>query len=99
MPNDRYYYVYILASKRNGTLYVGFTTNLIKRIWEHKNNIVKGFTEKYQIHSLVYYEQFEDKDEALKREKLLKKWHRKWKLDLIEKENPTWKDLYEEITK
>lgn len=96
---DSYFYVYILASKRNGTLYVGYTTNLIKRAWEHKNNIVRGFTKKYEVHTLVYYEIHEDKEQALKREKQVKRWHRKWKIELIEKNNPEWKDLYEEITK
>lgn len=95
---DQQYYVYILASKRNGTLYTGFTSGLPKRTWEHKNDIVGGFTKKYQIHILVHYEVFEDKEAALKREKQLKKWHRKWKLELIEKSNPEWKDLYNEIT-
>ncbi len=99
MPFDVYHYVYILASKRNGTLYVGYTRNLIKRVYEHKNDIVKGFTNKYQVHILVYFEQFEDKEQALKKEKLLKKWQRKWKLELIEKSNPEWKDLYDEIIK
>jgi putative endonuclease len=92
-----YHYVYILASNRNGTLYVGLTHNLIKRTWEHKNDIVKGFTNKYQVHRLVYFEQFEDKDEAIKREKQLKKWQRRWKLELIEGYNPEWKDLYKDI--
>ena len=92
------YYVYILASRRNGTLYTGFTHNLIGRTWSHKNNLVQGFTNKYQVHILVYYEVFEDREAALKREKQLKKWQRKWKLELIEKDNPNWKDLYKEIT-
>ena len=95
---EQFYYVYILASKRNGTLYTGFTTALPKRSWEHKNDIVEGFTKKYQVHILVHYEVFQDKEAALKREKQLKKWHRKWKLELIEKSNPEWKDLYDTIT-
>ena len=95
---DKYFYVYILAIKRNGTLYIGFTTSLPKRTWEHKNDIVKGFTKKYQVHRLVYYEVFQDKEAALKKEKQLKKWHRKWKLELIEKSNPEWEDLYDKIT-
>ena len=78
---------------------MGFTSALPKRIWEHKNDIVKGFTNKYQVHILFYYEAFEDKEPALKREKQLKRWRRKWKLKLIEKHNPEWKDLYDEITK
>lgn len=94
---DKQYYVYILASHRNGTLYVGFTDHLIRRIYTHKNDIVQGFTRKYEVHRLVYFEIFEDREEAIKREKQLKKWHRKWKLELIEKTNPDWKDLYDKI--
>ena len=89
--------VYILASKRNGTLYTGVTSNLAKRIWKHKNNQLEGFTKKYQIHMLVYYEVHEDMYEAITREKQIKKWNRKWKLDLIEKMNPQWKDLWSDI--
>ncbi|MBE0428029.1 MAG: GIY-YIG nuclease family protein [Nitrospirae bacterium] len=91
------FYVYILASKRNGTLYTGVTSDLIKRVWEHKKKLAEGFTEKYCIDKLVYYEQFQDAEYAIKREKRLKKYNRKWKLDLIEKSNPEWKDLYEEL--
>ena len=87
------YYVYILASKRNGTLYIGVTNNLIRRVFEHKNNLIKGFTEKYNVHMLVYYEQTGDIQAALQREKRLKKWNRAWKLALIEKENLNWIDL------
>ena len=87
------YYVYILSSKRNGTLYIGVTNNLERRVYEHKNNIVKGFTLKYNVHQLVYFEQTVDVNSALQREKQLKKWNRKWKLALIEKDNPNWKDL------
>ena len=94
---DKHYYVYILASHRNGTLYVGFTIGLIKRCWEHKNDIVKGFTNKYQVHRLVHYEAFGDKEAAVLREKQLKRWNRKWKLELIEKANPDWEDLYDKI--
>ena len=92
------YYVYILASKRNGTLYIGVTSNLIKRVWEHKNKIVEGFSEKYNINKLVYYEQCQDVENAIRWEKRLKKYNRKWKLDLIEKSNPNWNDLYDEIS-
>lgn len=88
------FYVYILASKRNGTLYIGVTDNLIRRVHEHKNKLVLGFTQKYKVHILVYFEQTSDVNEALKREKQLKKWRRRWKLELIEKENPGWEDLY-----
>lgn len=87
------YYVYILASKRNGTLYIGVTNNLERRLYEHKNNLVEGFTKKYSVHDLVYFEEVNDVNAALQREKQLKRWTRKWKIDLIEKENPDWNDL------
>jgi len=90
-------YVYILASKRNGTLYTGVTSDLAKRVYEHKNNLVDGFTKKYNVHSLVYYEVHEDIEEAILREKQIKKWNRKWKLRIIEEMNPEWRDLYQEI--
>jgi len=92
--NENQYYVYILASKRNGTLYIGITSNLVKRAYEHKNNIIDGFTKKYNIHKLVYYEITDDIESAIRREKQLKKWNRKWKLNLIENSNPEWIDLY-----
>ena len=88
------YYVYILSSKRNGTLYIGVTSNLKKRIFEHKHNLIEGFTKKYKVHNLVYYEQTTDARSAITREKQLKKWKRKWKLELIENMNPKWEDLY-----
>ena len=91
------YYVYILASKRNGTLYIGVTNDLIRRVYEHKNNLVDGFTKKYNVHSLVYYDQCDDIESAIIQEKRLKKWNRKWKLELIERENPQWRDLYEDF--
>ena len=90
-------YVYILASKRHGTLYIGVTSNLVQRIWQHKNNIVKGFTEKYNVHTLVYYEQHGTMESAITLEKQMKKWKRDWKINLIEKDNPQWRDLWEEI--
>ena len=93
------YCVYILASRRNGTLYVGVTSDPVKRIWEHKNDVVDGFAKKYEIHLLVYYELTPDVNSAIKREKQLKKWRRKWKLELIEKMNPDWDDLYPDILK
>jgi putative endonuclease len=96
---EKHYYVYILASKRNGTLYIGVTSDLIKRIWQHKNDILKGFTNKYQVHNLVYFEETTDVESAIKREKQLKAWQRKWKLELIEKMNPNWEDLYDKINK
>ena len=92
------FYTYILASERNGTLYVGVTSDLIKRIWEHKNNQVEGFTKKYSVHTLVYYEIHSTFENAVIREKKLKVWRRKWKLSLIEKENPHWKDLFPSLT-
>jgi putative endonuclease len=87
-------YVYILANKKNGTLYVGVTTNLEKRIYEHKHKIIKGFTSKYDVNKLVYYDVFEDVTEAILREKRIKEWRRKWKIELIEKFNKDWEDLY-----
>ena len=89
--------VYILASKRNGTLYIGVTSDLIKRTWEHKNDSVEGFTKRYRVHRLVYYELHEDMESAIRREKQMKKWDRDWKLELIEKQNPDWRDLWEGI--
>ncbi|MFH0820078.1 MAG: GIY-YIG nuclease family protein [bacterium] len=91
------YYVYILASKRNGTLYIGVTSNLKKRIYEHKNDLISGFTKKYKIHNLVYYEETASIESAIEGEKRLKKWKRKWKLELIEKSNPNWQDLYYDL--
>ena len=84
-----------MASRKKGTLYIGVTNNLAKRIWEHKNKIVEGFTSKYEINSLVYYESYSQTESAILREKVLKKWNRQWKINLIEKENPKWQDLYE----
>jgi putative endonuclease len=92
------YYVYILASRRNGTLYVGVTNELARRVYEHKQGVVSGFTKKHNVHSLVYYEQFDEVLEAIAREKRLKRWLRSWKLELIEKTNPHWRDLYEDLT-
>lgn len=91
------YYVYIMASHRNGTLYLGVTNDLIRRVYEHKYNLADGFTKKYNVHQLVYYEETPDVVNAIQREKQLKKWNRKWKLALIEKNNPNWEDLYKEI--
>ena len=89
--------VYILSSKRNGTLYVGVTSDLAKRVWEHKNNLVEGFTNRYGVHQLVWFELHESMESAIKREKRLKDWKRKWKVQLIEKINPDWEDLYPAI--
>ncbi len=92
---DRQPCVYILASKRNGTLYTGVTSDLIKRVWQHKNNEVAGFTRKYAVHQLVWYELHENMASAISREKAIKEWRRAWKLRLIEEGNPEWCDLYE----
>jgi len=94
---DRQPAVYILASKPNGTLYIGVTSDLAKRVWEHKNDSVDGFTKRYGVHRLVYYELHADMMSAITREKQLKKWNRAWKLELIESENPGWNDLSEGI--
>jgi len=91
---EKTFYVYILSSQKNGTLYVGVTNNLMKRIWEHKNKLVDGFTKKYEIHHLVYYEIHDNPESAIQREKQIKKWNRLWKIRLIEEKNPEWKDLY-----
>ena len=91
------YYVYILASKRNGTLYVGVTNNLASRVYEHKNDLINGFTQRYGVHMLVHYEQCDSAESAIVREKQLKFWHRRWKIRLIEETNPEWKDLCNEI--
>jgi len=89
--------VYILASKRNGTLYIGVTIDLIKRVWEHKNGFVDGFTKRHNVHLLVYYELHTTMQAAIAREKKLKKWNRAWKINLIEASNPAWCDLYQDI--
>ena len=91
---DRQPCVYILASKRNGTLYTGVTSNLTKRIWEHKNNVVEGFTKRYGVHVLVWYEVHHTMESAISREKAIKNWKRAWKIKVIEKMNPNWCDLY-----
>ncbi len=91
------YYVYLMASRKNGTLYVGVTNDLVRRTYEHRENIIEGFTKKYGVHMLVYYEVHRDVSEALLREKRIKKWERKWKLQLINEVNPKWKDLYDDL--
>jgi putative endonuclease len=91
------YYVYILASRRNGTLYIGVTNDLVRRAYDHKNDAIEGFTKNYGVHMLVYYESYKDVQDALAREKRMKKWKHQWKIDLIESKNPDWKDLYSEI--
>ena len=89
--------VYILASRRRGTLYVGVTSNLAKRVWEHKQDVTAGFTQRYGVHELVWYERHDEMSAAIQREKALKEWRRQWKLNLIEGTNPTWRDLYPDI--
>ena len=89
--------VYILANKPGGTLYIGVTSNPIQRIWQHKNDFMAGFTKRYSVHRLVWYEVHESMESAISREKALKKWNRAWKIELIEKGNPTWEELYDEI--
>ncbi len=91
------FYVYILASGRDGTLYTGITNNLIRRVYEHKSGEVEGFTKKYKVDQLVYYEETTDVQSAIIREKRVKKWRRAWKIQLIEKNNPQWRDLYYDI--
>ena len=90
-------YVYILASQRNGTLYIGVTSDLVKRIWQHKEGDLESFSKRHDVKNLVYFEAFEEIEHAIAREKAMKKWRRKWKLRLIEAKNPTWRDLYEDI--
>jgi len=94
---DRSPCVYILASQRNGTLYIGVTSDLVKRVHEHRSDLVDGFTRRYVVHSLVWFEQHESMESAITREKQLKKWNRAWKLRLIEENNSAWRDLYEDI--
>ncbi|MBV8286511.1 MAG: GIY-YIG nuclease family protein [Hyphomicrobiales bacterium] len=92
------FWVYILASRRNGTLYIGMTDDLVRRAWEHRTGTIPGFTRKYGIKMLVRFEQHETRESALQRERQLKKWNRSWKLQLIERFNPSWKDLADELT-
>ena len=94
---EKCYFVYILASSKNGSLYIGVTSDLVRRIYEHREGLVDGFTKKYGIKTLVYFEYGGDINSAILREKQLKKWHRSWKLKLIEKDNPFWRDLAEEF--
>lgn len=91
------YFVYILASQTAGTLYVGITSDLKKRIWEHKTKAVKGFTEKYDVHKLVYYEVYDDPENAILRKKRMKKWNREWKINIFRDRNPDWQDLYDTL--
>jgi putative endonuclease len=93
----KHYYVYILTSQTLGTLYIGITSDLKKRVWEHKEKATTGFTEKYDINKLVYYEVYDDPENAIQREKRLKKWNREWKTNLVHEFNPEWQDLYEKL--
>ncbi len=98
MHEERIYYVYILASQKNGTLYIGVTNDVINRVYEHKQKMNPGFTNKYNVNKLVYYEEYQYIDDAIDREKNLKKWKRGWKIKMIEEFNPSWKDLFTELT-
>lgn len=91
------FFVYILASRRNGTLYIGMTDDLVRRIWEHRNGVVPGFTSKYGVKTLVWYELHESRESAFVRERRMKKWNHAWKIEFIERTNPTWRDLWTEI--
>jgi putative endonuclease len=93
------YFVYILASEKNGTTYIGVTSDLLKRVWEHKEGLIEGFTKEYDVKTLVYFEQTNDIESAILREKQLKKWNRSWKVKLIEKDNMQWRDLYFDLLK
>jgi putative endonuclease len=95
----RTFYAYMLASDRNGTLYVGVTSDLVKRVWQHKEGFVEGFTKEYGVKHLVWYEQHVSAESAIAREKQLKKWNRAWKIELIQKMNPYWNDLYEDVAR
>ena len=97
-PMGKDAFVYILASARNGTLYIGVTSNLIARAWQHKEGQTKGFTSRYGVKQLVYFEQHDTIEAAIAREKAMKKWRRAWKIELVEAQNPDWRDLYEEIS-
>ncbi len=91
------YYVYIMASKKHGVLYVGMTSDIKRRVYEHRNGLIEGFTRRYFVHRLVYFEMTTDVNAAIAREKQLKRWKRQWKIELIEKDNPDWRDLYDEL--
>ena len=97
MRTDRSYWVYILASRIGGTIYIGVTNDLVRRVFEHRSDLIPGFTSEHGVHKLVYYEQHSTAESAIKREKRLKKWKRAWKIELIEKQNPNWDDLYPAI--
>ena len=92
------FYVYILASRKNGTLYTGMTDNLVQRVWMHRNSVLPGFTKQYGVKTLVWYEQHESREAAISRERQIKKWNRAWKLQIIERMNPAWSDLYKSLS-
>jgi putative endonuclease len=99
LSRERSYWVYILASKIGGTLYIGVTNDLVRRVYEHREKLAEGFTKKYDVARLVYFEQHSDIESAIRREKRLKKWNRAWKIRLIEENNPNWDDLYPSIAR
>jgi len=94
---SKQYYVYILASRRNGTLYIGVTNNLVRRVWQHREGLIDGFTKRYDVEKLVHFECFDDVRQAIHREKRLKKWKREWKINLIQQSNVAWDDLYDQL--
>jgi len=93
----RIFYVYLMASKRNGTLYTGLIGDLVRGIWEHRTDFLDGFTTRYGVHMLVYYEEHASAEDTIRREKQLKRWNRQWKINLIERANPEWRDLWEDV--
>jgi putative endonuclease len=97
MSKEKIFWLYILANKIGGTLYIGVTSDLVRRVFEHRSEVVRGFTKRYRVHRLVYFEQFSDVQTAIRREKRLKKWNRAWKVRLIEEANPNWDDLFPAI--
>jgi putative endonuclease len=99
MPPDKQFHVYMLASAPKGTLYIGVTSDLVKRVWQHKEGLADGFSQQYGVKSLVWFEPQSSAEAAINREKQLKKWNRAWKIELIEASNPHWQDLYNEITR
>jgi putative endonuclease len=96
---ERHAAVYILTSRRDGPLYIGVTSNLLARVWQHRNDLIEGFTRRYRLHRLIYFEVHDSMYAAISREKQLKEWRRGWKLELIEKSNPEWRDLWDEISR
>ena len=97
-PHRMAFYVYMLANKRNGTIYIGLTDDLVKRVWQHRSEMLRGFTRRYGVKMLVWYEQHKSRESAFMRERQMKKWNRVWKLEAIEKMNPGWRDLWEEVS-